>query len=186
MKKAHPIYKQDEAILQPWIDPHKLKRIEGMWYKDGRQVVTNSLEHKHTLIQSHHDPLVYGHPGINRTIRLMERYYRWPQLQKDVADYVRGCAECQQHKVNTRPTKAPLSPIYLKPEALPFETIALDFITKLPMSQGSFPVQKTSMQKKRRHYMLSTLSPCTDYLPKLSAIETLNLLPTSLGNCVTS
>ena len=66
----------------------------------------------------------------------MERYYWWPQLQKDVADYVRGCAECQRHKVNTRPTRAPLSPIYPKPEALPFETIALDFITKLPTSQG--------------------------------------------------
>ena len=65
----------------------------------------------------------------------MERYYWWPQLQKDVADYVWGCAECQRHKVNTRPTKAPLSPIYLKPEALPFETITLDFITKLPASQ---------------------------------------------------
>ena len=29
-----------------------------------------------------------------------------------------------------------LSPIYLTPEALPFETIALDFIMKLPESQG--------------------------------------------------
>ena len=88
MRKAHPMYEQDETILQPWIDPHKLKKIEGTWYKEGRQVVTNSLEHKRVLIQSHHDPPVYGHPGINRTIRLMERYYWWPQLQKDVADYV--------------------------------------------------------------------------------------------------
>ena len=32
--------------------------------------------------------------------------------------------------------KAPLSPIYPTPEALPFETVALDFITKLPESQG--------------------------------------------------
>ena len=29
-----------------------------------------------------------------------------------------------------------LSPIYPTPEALPFETIALDFIMKLPESQG--------------------------------------------------
>ena len=51
-------------------------------------------------------------------------------------DYVKGCAECQRHKVNNHPTRAALSPIYLTPEALPFETIALDFITKLPESQG--------------------------------------------------
>jgi hypothetical protein len=51
-------------------------------------------------------------------------------------EYVKGCAECQQHKVNNRPTKAPLQPIYPKPEAMPFETVALDFIVKLPISQG--------------------------------------------------
>jgi hypothetical protein len=51
-------------------------------------------------------------------------------------EYVKGCAECQRHKVNNRPTKAPLQPIYPKPEAMPFETVALDFIVKLPISQG--------------------------------------------------
>jgi hypothetical protein len=51
-------------------------------------------------------------------------------------DYVKGCAGCQRHKVNTRLTKAPLQPIYPKPEAMPFETVALDFIVKLPVSQG--------------------------------------------------
>ncbi len=52
-------------------------------------------------------------------------------------DYVKGCAECQQHKVNTRPTKVPLQPIFPIPEAMPFTTITLDFITKLPISQGN-------------------------------------------------
>jgi hypothetical protein len=54
----------------------------------------------------------------------------------DITEYVKGCADCQRHKVNTRPTKAPLQPIYPKLEAMPFETIALDFIVKLPISQG--------------------------------------------------
>jgi hypothetical protein len=57
-------------------------------------------------------------------------------MRKDITDYVQGCADCQRHKVNNRPTKAPLRPIYPRPEAMPFETIALDFITKLPESQG--------------------------------------------------
>ena len=123
-------------MLKPWVDPHHLKKINGTWYKDGRQVVTNDLEHRQTLIQSHHDLPVYGHQGINQTIRLLERYYWWPGLQKEATDYVWGCAECQRHKVNNQPTRAALSPIYPTPEALPFETIALDFITKLPESQG--------------------------------------------------
>ena len=57
-------------------------------------------------------------------------------MKLDIMDYVKGCAECQRHKVNNRPTKAPLQPIYPRAEAMPFETVALDFITKLPVSQG--------------------------------------------------
>jgi hypothetical protein len=57
-------------------------------------------------------------------------------MRQEITEYIKGCAECQQHKVNNRPTKAPLHPIYPKPEALPFETVALDFIVKLPISQG--------------------------------------------------
>ena len=136
MTKDNPIYKQNEVILKAWVDPHQLKKIEGLWYKEGRRVVTNPLAERRTLIQLHHDPPVYGHPGINRTIRLLERHYWWPNLRKETTEYVQGCAECQRHKVNNRPTKAPLSPIYPTPEALPFETVALDFITKLPESQG--------------------------------------------------
>ncbi len=57
-------------------------------------------------------------------------------MQQDVMSYVWGCTECQRNKINTQPTKALLSPIYPIHEAMPFKTIALDFITKLPVSQG--------------------------------------------------
>jgi hypothetical protein len=127
---------QEESTLRPWIDPHQLKKHQGVWYKDGRQVVMGNIEAKRQLIQSHHDSPVHRHPGISKTIQLSERLYWWPKMRIDITEYVKGCAECQQHKVNTRPTKAPLQPIYPKVEAMPFETVALDFIVKLPVSQG--------------------------------------------------
>jgi hypothetical protein len=127
---------QNEEILKPWIDPHQLKRLDGIWYKEGRTVVMEELLGKCNIIKAHHNPPVHRHPGINRTTQIVERNYWWPQLRQDVKDYVQGCADCQHHKVNNRPTKVPLQPIYPKPEAMPFETIALDFITKLPESQG--------------------------------------------------
>jgi hypothetical protein len=133
----HPIYEQDEDTLKPWIDSHRLTLIHGTWYKDGRRVVTGGLHDKRTIIKAHHDPPVYGHPGINRSIQLTSRHYWWPKIRQDVHDYVKGCADCQRNKINTHPIRAPLQPIYPKPEALPFETIALDFITKLPESEGS-------------------------------------------------
>jgi transposase InsO family protein len=57
-------------------------------------------------------------------------------MRRETTDYVKGCAECQHHKTNNRPTKAPLKPIWAKPEATPFETVAIDFIMKLSLSQG--------------------------------------------------
>jgi hypothetical protein len=133
----HPIYEQDEDMLKPWIDSHRLKLIHGTWYKDRRRVVTGGLHNKRTIIRAHHDPPVYRHPGINRSIQLTSRHYWWPKIRQDVHDYIKGCADCQRNKINTHPIRAPLQPIYPKPEALPFETIALDFITKLPESEGS-------------------------------------------------
>jgi ribonuclease HI len=127
---------QNKETLKAWVDPHQLKKHQNTWYKDRRQVVTGGIEAKHHLIQSHHDSPVYGHPGISKTIQLTERLYWWPRMWADITEYVKGCAECQRHKVNTRPTKAPLQPIYPKPEAQPFEMVALDFIVKLPVSQG--------------------------------------------------
>jgi hypothetical protein len=130
------ISSQEESVLKPWIDHHQLKQHQGVWYKDGRQVVTGDIKDKHHIIQSHHDTPVHRHPGISKTIQLMERLYWWPKMRLDITEYVKGCADCQRHKVNTRPTKAPLQPIYPKLEAAPFETVALDFIVKLPVSQG--------------------------------------------------
>ena len=46
MEATDPIYAQDEGVLKPWIDAHRLKKIEGVWYKEGRRVVTGRAEHK--------------------------------------------------------------------------------------------------------------------------------------------
>ena len=53
-----------------------------------------------------------------------------------ITQYIKGCATCQMHKVNTHPTKPPLYPITVDPTALPFQVIALDFVTKLLISDG--------------------------------------------------
>jgi hypothetical protein len=133
MEVLPDLISQEESVLKPWVDPHQLKQHQGRWYKNGRQVVMGGMEAKRYIIQSHHDSPVHRHPGISKTVQLTERLYWWPKMRQDIMEYVKGCAECQQHKVNNRPTKAPLQP---KAEAMPFETVALDFIVKLPISQG--------------------------------------------------
>ena len=69
-------------------------------------------------------------------IQLVKRVGWWPNLQKEVAEYMKGCAECQRNKVNNQPTQAPLQLIFAKEDATPFEVVAINFITKLPESDG--------------------------------------------------
>jgi hypothetical protein len=127
---------QDEQILTKWVDAHELKKVDEIWYQNGRQVITNLGAGTRAVIAAHHDTPAHRHPGIAQTIQLVERDSWWPGLRREVTDYVKGCTECQCHKVNNRPTKAPLEPIWAKPKATPFETVAINFITKLPVSQG--------------------------------------------------
>ena len=127
---------QDESILRPWIEPHNLKKINGEWWNGRRKVITMGPEQRRNIIRAYHDLPAYGHPGISRTKDLVEAYYWWPRMGQDVYDYVKGCADCQRHKVNTQTKKAPLYPITPVTEALPFQTIAMDFIVKLPESGG--------------------------------------------------
>lgn len=53
-----------------------------------------------------------------------------------VSNYVKGCAICQQMKVNTHPTRPALSPIDKPNRNEPFATTSCDFITDLPPSLG--------------------------------------------------
>jgi len=81
-----------------------------------------------------HDQITAGHPGIAKTLQLLMPYYWWPNMKTFITEYICSCTTCQMNKVNTHPTHPPLSPITPEENARPFETIAMDFITKLPSS----------------------------------------------------
>jgi len=88
------------------------------------------------VISIFHDPPHCRHPGITNTYHLLQGEYWWPNIRKDVEEYVKGCTVCQADKINTHHQKPCLFPITTDPEAQPFEVVAMDFITKLPPSNG--------------------------------------------------
>ena len=79
---------QDEDVISSWVDPHQLKKIDGVWKKDGRRVVTAKSPYTKQLIHDHHDLPVHGHPGISWTTDLVQRQYWWLRLRQDVVQYV--------------------------------------------------------------------------------------------------
>ena len=53
-----------------------------------------------------------------------------------VQAYVRGCSKCQESKARTHLNRPPIQPITSDKNTRPFAIIAMDFIVKLPPSQG--------------------------------------------------
>ena len=127
---------QDERVLKPWVNAHNLVKINGKWWKDNCEVVTTDPTERQQIISQYHDPPAMGHPGVSRTMHLLRQHLWWPKIAQEVEQYVKGCARCQQNKVNTQGRKAPLSPIFPSENATPFSTIAMDFMVKLPESEG--------------------------------------------------
>ncbi len=132
---------QEEQIIhnedvKPWIDHHNLRQHNQLWWKNDALVVVGNDNLKRGVIQSFHNPPSMGHPGIANTYALTQRDYWWPNMKKDVEEYVKGSALCQANKINTHHQKPHLVPITTNTDAEPFEVIAMDFIVKLPKSQG--------------------------------------------------
>jgi len=86
------------------------------------------------IMESEHDTKVAGHMGQDKTIELIRRNFWWPKMNERITDFVRSCPECQQNKASRHPPYGLSSPLEL-PYA-PWQSIAMDFITELPISDG--------------------------------------------------
>ena len=47
---------QDEEQIKVWVDPHKLKKINNIWYHQGQRVVTGDINEKRTRNQNQARP----------------------------------------------------------------------------------------------------------------------------------
>jgi len=128
---------KEQPLLKKWAPTHNLSLLDGThWYHRTALVVVADNALRRGVISLFHDHVTAGHTGITKTLQLITPYYWWPNLKTFVTEYIKGCATCQMTKVNTHPTHPPMFPITPTDNARPFETVAMDFITKLPQSGG--------------------------------------------------
>ena len=76
------------------------------------------------------------HPGQDETIRKIKELYQWPKMNQWIMDYIKGCATCQQNKIQTHKRKTPLFRIITMPNMRPFSQIAMDLIMGLLQVNG--------------------------------------------------
>jgi transposase InsO family protein len=89
---------------------------------------------KKALLHRFHDAPLAGHFGTERTLELIGRHYHWVGIEKDVAQYVKRCKECQwSHVKRHKPYGKHKS---LETPDIPWTDLAMDFVTDLPPSKG--------------------------------------------------
>ena len=93
-------------------------------------------EVKRAIVSKAHDAPTAGHPGRDEMLQKVQQNYWWAGMKQWISDYVKGCAICQQTKVQTHRRPIPTYCIPTAPGTLPFQTVAMDLITGLPNRQG--------------------------------------------------
>ncbi|GJP77401.1 hypothetical protein CLOP_g7799 [Closterium sp. NIES-67] len=85
----------------------------------------------HTLlIQESHDNPTSGHFGVDKTTKMLQRNYYWPNMADDVRKYVSSCTACQIMKSSHQRAAGLLQP--LDPPERPWQHITMDYVTGLP------------------------------------------------------
>ncbi|PNF39993.1 hypothetical protein B7P43_G15585 [Cryptotermes secundus] len=88
---------------------------------------------KESIIREYHESLIGGHTGISRTYERLKPYVSWPNMRRDIENYVRKCASCQRNKHTVPYTKMAME-VTDTPYA-PFEKISLDCMGPLPLTE---------------------------------------------------
>ena len=71
-----------------------------------------------------------GHPGCQKVITMIRKDLFWPNMKKEVAEYLSHCIECQQFKVEHQHPTGLLQPLPIP--KWNWKKISMDFITGLP------------------------------------------------------
>jgi hypothetical protein len=95
-----------------------------------------SEDQKKALMLLIHDHPTAGHPGQDETTRKAKKLRKWKGMNEWIANYIKGCAICQQNKILTHRKKMPLYQITTEQGMLPFKQVAMDLITGLPKHKG--------------------------------------------------
>ena len=114
-------------------------------------------EDKRQIMSRVHDHPLAGHPRQDKTIRKTKQQVEWQGMNVWIADYVKGCAMCQQNKIQTHRRKTPAYAITTEENALPFQQVAMDLIMGLPAHKGKDAILTLNPHSQTAHQTPSLL-----------------------------
>ena len=73
-------------------------------------LVPNVDSVKYAILRELHDSPFAGHPGPQRTVLSVKRWFTWPGMVSFITNYVQRCRSCQQMKPSSVKPAGPCSP----------------------------------------------------------------------------
>ena len=115
---------------------NKFHVYKGDLYCFNRLCIPQKSPLKAKILWECHNTPFSGHPGSNKTYEKVKSSYFWPKMQQDVKAYVSECLQCQQVKIEHKRKPGELQPLDIPLQK--WESISMDFITKLPNTRGGY------------------------------------------------
>jgi len=83
---------------------------DGIMYKERKVYVPKDEKLRAEIIRLHHDTLIGGHGGQWKMVELVTHNFWWPEVMKEVKQYVEECDACQHNKNRTEQPASKLMP----------------------------------------------------------------------------
>ena len=121
--KEAKLLRGSASFSEDWKDVNGVLQYEGLPYIP--EIIRSEV------ISRHHNDLLVGHFGIDKTRELVGQKYYWPSLIRDVESYIQGCDVCLalitvRHKPYDDLKSLPI-PTYQ------WKDLSIDFMTRLPL-----------------------------------------------------
>ena len=105
---------------------------DGMLFRKGNVWIPSDPALRKLIMESKHDSRVAGYMGMDKTMELVDRKFYYPEMAKDIEDYVCSCEDCQKNKASRHERHGTLHPLEFS--YAPWDAISMDFITQLSKS----------------------------------------------------
>ncbi|MBW0586301.1 hypothetical protein O181_126016 [Austropuccinia psidii MF-1] len=131
-------------------------------FKD-RVVVPNDSTIQLSILQKSHDSPPAGHPGQEKTLKLVKGNFHWSGKTQFIKDHVSSCQQCSRNK-NIHHKKFG----FLKPLPIPngpWICLSMDFITQLALSNSFDSIL----------VIVDRFSKMAVFIPTMSLITSLDL-----------
>ncbi|MBW0538444.1 hypothetical protein O181_078159 [Austropuccinia psidii MF-1] len=103
-----------------------------------RVVIQRNQELQMDIRQNHHYSLFEGHPGQEKTLKLIKRDFYWADMNQLIKDYVSSCQKCSRNKSIHHKQFGLLKPLQI--QSGPWNSLSIDFITQVPLSNNFYSI----------------------------------------------